>query len=169
MHKITTLQSKQDFEADLHWTLAGAGRGGGRGSDGSLGIQGFASKLVGTVLSSWTGLLHSHLCCGCCRSLLICTQKGTHTFHTHIFCHHSFTQSCSTEQQHQLEFKIKPNNVISLMHMSVYIQQQSKLMTRCVLEQTQTFSCLAIVATMMCIQLTYCMHSAQANRQGNSW
>lgn len=52
--------------SNLHWALAGGGRGGGRGNSGSLGKQGLTTKLVGTVLSS--RLFNSHFCC---RSILI--------------------------------------------------------------------------------------------------
>lgn len=84
------------FQSNLHWALAGAGRGGGRGSSGSLGKQGLASKLIGTVLSSWAGLLNSHLCCSGCRSLLICTERQTDFLYIHHFLNRHFNaQSCS--------------------------------------------------------------------------
>ena len=91
---INTQKCTQMFPSNLHWALAGAGRGGGRGSSGSLGKQGLASKLVGTVLSSWAGLLNSHLCCSCCRSLLIWTERQKDFLYSHHFAN---AQSCSVE------------------------------------------------------------------------
>ncbi len=94
------------FPSNLHWSLAGTGRGGGRGSSGSLGKQGLASKLVGTVLSSWARLLNSHLCCSCCRSLLIWAKRQTDFQYIHHFLHGHFNaQSCSVKQGHANEGK----------------------------------------------------------------
>lgn len=45
-------------------------------------MQGLAPKLIGTVLSSWTGLLDSHLCCSRCRSLFIWVHNTRHAIHT---------------------------------------------------------------------------------------
>lgn len=86
----------QMSRSNLHRALAGAGRGGGGGSGGSLGEQGLAAKLVGTVLSSWSGLFNSHLCCSGRRSLLIWTEMGTNTSYSHILslCWH--LHACKT-------------------------------------------------------------------------
>lgn len=78
----TETQHSNIHQSNLHGALAGAGRGGRRGSSGSLGKQGLAAKLVGTVLSSWTRLLNSHLCCSSCRSLFIWTEANRFPMHT---------------------------------------------------------------------------------------
>lgn len=94
------------FQSNLHWALAGAGRGGGRGSSGSLGKQGLASKLIGTVLSSWTRLLNSHFCCSCCRSLLIWTKRKKNRFPIHspyFLKRHFNAKCCSIGQGHAIK------------------------------------------------------------------
>lgn len=68
IHSCTMLEIPLNrSQTDLHRALVGAGGGSCR----SLGMQGLAPKLIGTVLSSWTRLLDSHLCCSRCRSLFI--------------------------------------------------------------------------------------------------
>lgn len=87
-----TTRQHNVHQSHLHGALAGAGRGGGGGSGGSLGKQGLAAKLVGTVLSAGTRLLKSHLCCSSCRSLFIWTQKRQ----TDFLC---ITSSCERALQ----------------------------------------------------------------------